>query len=47
MLLQAFPFLDAEMHPTLQAVGVGNMVQPEGVVSYTEIAEKSKWSVYH
>ena len=44
--LQALRFLDSELYPLLQAVGMTNVAQPEGVVSHVEITEKSKQSVH-
>ena len=46
--LQVPPFLlDAKVYPVLQMVGAANMAQHEGVVSYLETTEKSKWNVHY
>ena len=38
--LQALPFsLNFEVFPVLQVVGMANVAQPEGVVSYIETRE--------
>ena len=39
--LQALPFLDTEVYPVLQMMGMANVAHPKGVVSYVETTEKA------
>ena len=43
--MQAHQVLDTEVYPVLQVVGMANLAQSEGVVSYIETTEKVKQSV--
>ena len=46
LLLQALPFLDAELYPVLKALGAANEAEPEGGVSYHETRKRGKWNVH-
>ena len=43
---QELTFLDIEVYPMLQSVGMANGAEPEGVVWYVETTEKSRQSIH-